>query len=321
MSNNQLSSNRKTRFVSLAETFKLDLQRDLQITAFEDRTEFVPAVDPSYVFPVEETVMFLMGLETNNTIYITGHSGTGKTELVRQVAARLNYNLVTLNFDGHLTRADLVGETEFVNNQTQFRYGALPTAFRSPGTIILLDEIDACPPETAFVLQRALSEDRTLFLLENSESVPLHPQNRIVGTANTSGFGDPTGLYLAGTTVQNYSFMARWQMVLKLRYPSKEVERFILQKRFPEVDGKVLSAVCDVMTKVRDGYEHSTLTFPLTVRDSINWVSKIALLDLPMKAAKVSFLNKMPVEDARTVAEVIQRTFVLPVEDDQRFVD
>lgn len=310
---------REMEEVSVEETFGIKLKKARTVKAFKEKGDFTPEIDPHYQFPREELVMFLMGLSLDNTIFLQGHSGTGKTELVKQVAARLNYNLMQINFDGHLTRADLVGEPELKAGETGFRYGLIPQAFNTPGTLVLLDEVDACPPETAFVLQRAISEDRKFLLMETNEVYPLHPQNKIVGTANTVGQGDDTGLYTAGTNIQNYSFMNRWQMILKLDYLSKDAEKKMLADRFPKVNDNIINGVVNVLETARTAYKNNELAFPLTTRDAVNWLEKISFFPLPMKAAKISFLHKMTIEDARVVGEAIQRWFTLPKNDDQSY--
>jgi cobaltochelatase CobS len=324
--------------VSLAQTFGLELgqvlqdgepvlgsdgspmRKDRKIMAFKSPGSLTPAINPHYKFPKEETVMFLFSLANGDTTYIVGHSGTGKTELVRQVAARLNYNVVQINFDGHLLRADLVGEVRLISGDTKFRYGLVPVGFSEPGTIILFDEVDAVSPETAFVLQRAISEDRKFLLHETNELFSLHPQNRLVATANTNGLGDETSLYIAGTNIQNFSFLNRWATTIKLDYLSAEDEQYILRSLFPKRDPGVIKGICEVMAASREAFKNNTLSMPLTTRDAVSWMTKLNDHPFPMRSAKYSFLNKMNYEDALIVAEYIQRHFRLPERDDYKFV-
>lgn len=325
--------------VSLSDTFSLELghiqrdgeevldsdgnptRKDRKILAFAEPGPLTPVINPHYKFPVEETVMFLLALANGDTTYLVGHSGTGKTELVRQIAARLNYNVVQINFDGHLLRSDLVGEIRLISGDTKFRYGLVPVGFSEPGTIILFDEVDAVSPETAFVLQRAVSEDRKFLLHETNELFSLHPQNRLVATANTSGFGDDSSLYIAGTNIQNFSFLNRWATTIKLDYLSLEEEQQILCSMFPKRDEAVVRGVCAVMAASREAFKNNVLSMPLTTRDAISWMAKLSDHPFPMRSAKYSFLNKMSREDALIVAEYIQRHFKLPERDDFRFVN
>lgn len=314
------------------------------VTRFQDTGPLVPAIDPYYKFPERETKFALLAIKRGESTYLVGHSGTGKTELVNQIAARTKRNVVRINFDGHMLRSDLIGEyilqATGAGMQSHWRWGKVPIAFRLPGTIVLLDEVDACPPDTTFVLQRALDESKTLDVHETNQLIPLHPQNCIFGTANTKGQGDDSGLYAAGTHHQNFSFLARWKNTIPIDYMTEAEEFIMLRKKFPthkEVEAtegteeatstvpvikdESIKSVCQVLAKARAGFKNGTLSQPLTTRDAINWMEKIVVLRKPMFAAELSFLNRMPDRDASAVAENIYVAFDVKPDDSQRFKD
>lgn len=330
---------RETCEVSLVETFGIEtgfkmrhgvqvldennnpIRKDKQIKAFTSPGSLTPRKNNNYVFPKEETIQFLMALEARDTTYLLGHSGSGKTELVNQVAARLNYNVVQVNFDGHLSRSDLIGDWKITSGEMRFRYGLIPLGFTEPGTIVLLDEVDACPPETAFVLQRAVSQDRRFLMHETNQMFELHPQNCIVGTANTNGMGDDSSLYIAGTNIQNFSFLNRWQTVIQIDYISRAAEEQVLRNMFKEKHAQAhIPNVCRVLEAVREAFKNGTMSMPLTTRDGINWMEKIVRLPLPMKAARYSFLDKLPQNDAMAIAQLISRHFKLVDKDDKKYL-
>ena len=332
--------NRETKVFSVRETFKIEtgiktdasgsplkdehgnmLYKDVTIDGFSEPGILTPKLNPNYVFPKEELVQFLQALKARDTTYLVGHSGTGKTELVNQVAARLNFNVVQINFDGHLLRSDLVGDLKLVGGEMIFRYGLVPLAFTEPGTIVLLDEVDACPPETAFVRQRAVSSDLRFLMHETNQIFELHPQNCIVGTANTNGMGDESSLYLAGTNVQNFSFLNRWKTVIQLDYISQSDEIVVLERMFPEPHARqYIAQVVKVLAAVREAFKAGSMSMPLTTRDGINWMEKISRVPLPMKAARYSFLDKLPLNDAMAIANLIQRHFKLVDKDDTKYL-
>ncbi|MGH7032798.1 MAG: AAA family ATPase, partial [Stellaceae bacterium] len=98
---------------------------------------------------------------TTNTVGLgdtTGlYHGTGKSTHIEQVAARLNWPLIRINLDAHISRIDLVGRDAIVLREgqqvTEFREGLLPWALQTP-TALVFDEYDAGRPDVMFVIQR-----------------------------------------------------------------------------------------------------------------------------------------------------------------------
>ena len=272
---------------------------------------WVPKIDPDYVFPVEETKAILLGMEARDRILIVGETGTGKTSVLEQIAARLNYNVVKLSFDGGITRHDLVGEWVVKGTEMVFNYGILPLGMRMPGTIIILDEWDTISGDCSFVLQRPLQkEDGKLLMMETGgEIIPLHESNLIAATANTAGQGDDTGLYSHGTKVQNYAQLNRFSNTIRLGYMPEDKEKEMIQKRFPELDDTEVGSLVRAVNIIREGYQKGDLSAPLSTRDLINWAEKYLMMGEPLRAAKYAFLNRMPPEDSETAIGLIQRSF------------
>jgi len=322
---------RPKRQFSIRETFGIDLGperneqgeivrdsegkevlRDRKVEGYTTPTEHTPEINPNYVFPRDATLAILMGIAGKDPILLTGHTGTGKTSLVEQVGARLNYGVIKISFDCAVNRNDIVGEWIVKGKEMMFQYGIVPVAFKMPGTIIILDEWDAQNAETAYVLQRPLQkEDRKIFLLETRELIAMHPDNIICATANTNGQGDDTGLYGHGTRVQSYAQLNRFTVTIRLEYLPPEQEKEILTRIYEknqldqdEIDSLVLAA-----NKVRDGFTNGQISVPLSTRDLINWTDKYIKFGDAMKAATFCFLNRMSIEDAKVCEGIIQRSF------------
>jgi cobaltochelatase CobS len=291
--------------------------KERDVTGFAEPGPETPKIDPGYVFPAEETKVLLLGLELKDRILLSGHTGTGKTSLVEQIAARLNYNVVKINFDGDISRADLIGEPRIIPNPegsgsiTDFQDGILPWAYTLAGTIIVLDEWDAISGECAFVLQRPLQKDdgKLLILEDGGRLLPMHPQNAIIATANTTGQGDETGLYSHGTRVQNYAQLNRFGLCIKMKYLDAEHEVKMLQLRCPDLSEPECQTLVRAVGQVREAYMNGELSAPLSPRDLINWGDKYVRMGDPIRAAKYCFLNRMPEEDHVAAEQIIQRSF------------
>ncbi|WP_411287264.1 AAA family ATPase, partial [Phenylobacterium sp.] len=138
-------------------TFGVDF--DMDVPAFSQRDSHVPDMDLAYKFDPETTRAIVAGFAHNRRVLISGHHGTGKSTHIEQVAARLNWPLVRVNLDGHISRSDLLGKDALVIREgqqvTEFRDGILPWALQR-NVALVFDEYDAGRPDVMFVIQRLL---------------------------------------------------------------------------------------------------------------------------------------------------------------------
>ena len=135
------------RKVSVRKVFGID--SDMEAPAYSQPDEHVPDIDPDYLFDRDTTLAILAGFAYNRRVMISGYHGTGKSTHVEQVAARLNWPLVRINLDSHVSRIDLVGKDAIVlkdgKQVTEFRDGILPWALQN-NIAICFDEYDAGRP-------------------------------------------------------------------------------------------------------------------------------------------------------------------------------
>ena len=111
--------------VNARETFGVDF--DFKAPAFKERDPHVPDFDANYKFDPETTRALLAGFAHDRRVMVQGYHGTGKSTHIEQVAARLNWPLVRVNLDSHVSRIDLVGKDAIVLKDgkqiTEFREG------------------------------------------------------------------------------------------------------------------------------------------------------------------------------------------------------
>src|ERR1700744_3498798 len=114
--------------VSIREMFGVD--SDMEVPAFSDRDPHVPDLDPAYKFDPQTTLAICAGFAFDRRGMVQGYHGTGKSTHIEQIAARLNWPLVRVNLDSHVSRIDLVGKDAIVlrdgKQVTEFREGMLP---------------------------------------------------------------------------------------------------------------------------------------------------------------------------------------------------
>jgi cobaltochelatase CobS len=288
---------------------------DMVVPAFSQRSEYVPAVDDSYRFDPDTTLAILAGFAHNRRVMVQGYHGTGKSTHVEQVAARLNWPLVRVNLDGHVSRIDLVGRDAIVvrdgQQVTEFREGLLPWALQR-SVALLFDEYDAGRPDVMFVIQRVLEADGKLTLLDQSRVISPNASFRLFATANTIGLGDATGLY-HGTQQINQGQMDRWSIVTTLNYLEHEAEAAIVVSRersYDTTEGrKTVMAMVRVADMTRNAFMNGDISTVMSPRSVITWAENARIFGDLGLAFRVTFLNKCDELERATVAEFYQRAF------------
>ena len=300
--------------LSVREVFGID--SEMTVPAFSAPNEYVPELDPDYLFNRETTLAILAGFKHNRRVMITGYHGTGKSTHIEQVAARLNWPCVRVNLDSHISRIDLIGRDAIVlrdgKQVTEFQEGILPWALQH-NVALVFDEYDAGRPDVMFVIQRVLEVQGKLTLLDQNRVIHPHPAFRLFATANTIGLGDTSGLY-HGTQQINQGQMDRWSIVVNLNYlPHDEEVDIVLAKvkSFAETpEGReTVSQMVRVADLTRNAFIQGDLSTVMSPRTVITWAQNAEIFGDVGFAFQVSFLNKCDELERATVAEFYQRCF------------
>jgi cobaltochelatase CobS len=284
--------------VSVRDTFGVDV--DMTVPAFSERDAHVPDIDPAYKFDPETTKAICAGFAYDRRVMVQGYHGTGKSTHIEQVAARLNWPLIRVNLDSHVSRIDLVGKDAIVlkdgKQVTEFREGILPWSIQRPVALVF-DEYDAGRPDVMFVIQR----------------IRPNPFFRLFSTTNTIGLGDTTGLY-HGTQQINQGQMDRWSIVTTLNYLAHDVEAEIVLAKAPHYDSaegkRTIAAMVRVADMTRNAFMNGDISTVMSPRTVITWAQNAEIFggDLAF-AFRLTFLNKCDELERGTVAEFFQRAF------------
>src|ERR1700712_3817682 len=261
--------------VSVRESFGTDM--DMQVPAFSERDEHVPELDAAYRFDPQTTLAICAGFAHDRRVMIQGYHGTGKSTHIEQVAARLNWPMIRVNLDSHVSRIDLVGKDAIVLKDgkqiTEFREGMLPWAIQRPIALVF-DEYDAGRPDVMFVIQRVLEAQGKLTLLDQNRVIRPNPSFRLFSTTNTIGLGDTTGLY-HGTQQINQGQMDRWNIVVTLNYLPAATEARIVLAKSGEYDKPEGKQTVDRMVKVadltRNAFMNGDISTVMSPRTVITW--------------------------------------------------
>jgi cobaltochelatase CobS len=308
--------------ISLAPDSKADCQAlfgfdpGFEVPAFSQRDAHVPDIDPTYVFDPATTRAILAGFAFNRRVMVQGYHGTGKSTHVEQVAARLNWPMIRVNLDSHVSRIDMVGKDAIVLKDgqqiTEFQEGILPWAVQRP-VALLFDEYDAGRPDVMFVIQRVLEASGSLTLLDQNRVIRPNPNFRLFATTNTVGLGDTTGLY-HGTQQINQGQMDRWSIVSTLNYLPAETEREIVAAKLgehgrSEAGAKVIADMVAVADLTREAFINGDLSTVMSPRTVLTWAENTQIFGNPGVAFRLTFLNKCDELERPIVAEFYQRVF------------
>ena len=283
---------------------------DFDVPVFEWKTPhpMVPEIDPDYIFRPEPTLKALIGLVKGINTYAVGHTGTGKTTLFLQLASRMNWPVIRINFDSEITRLDLIGRDILKADSatgvtvSEFVEGVLPTAIAGP-FILLCDEVDRVRPEVSYVFQRVLEDQGIMLNEDGGRLVSPHDWHRVVATANTVGQGDEFGLY-QGARHQSQAFLDRFTNWIEIGYLGKKDETKLLKSKAPGIDDSGTEAIMNYVAEHRSAFVNAEILQPISARAieqlGMQYVSYRSLLPDSAKALKMAFDSVVLVRGSAT---------------------
>ena len=304
--------------IDVAKIFNID--SDLTVKGYKDKTDWVPEIDNSYVFDKETTLSILAGFEHNRRVMIQGFHGTGKSTHIEQIAARLNWPCVRINLDSHISRIDLLGKDAIKLNDgkqiTEFQEGLLPWSIQNPVALVF-DEYDAGRPDVMFVIQRILEVDGKLTLLDQNKILEPNSSFRLFATTNTVGLGDMTGLY-HGTQQINQGQMDRWHILATLNYLDPEQEFKVVMSKLSSLKGVKNQEIVKNMIKLanltRTGFSNGDISTLMSPRTVISWGQNFKIFKDVVSSFKLTFLYKCDEVERSIISEYFQRCFDLEID-------
>jgi len=266
---------------------------DLRVGIWDDPA--APALVDDYVFNPAHLHQALIALDDalpHNT-WLAGERGTGKTEFVTQLAARLKRKLVRVNFDEALERADFIGANTISGGDVVWAEGIITKAIQQAGALILLDEVGFARAQSVSVLH-ALTErspHRALTIAETGARIPVASHVAFFAADNSNGHGDSGNF--AGVREQNTAFLDRFGFTLRFEYLPAQDEAALIVKR-TGLTPRAAEILVDFAGAARQQAKNGLLTQPPSLRQLFAWAGAVAK-GLPVHIAfQNAVINKFP---------------------------
>jgi MoxR-like ATPase len=175
-----------------------------------------------------------------------GPAGTGKTQIVFKAAKALDKQIFYFNLGSTQdVRSALIGNTYFKDG-TYFEESAFVTALKTPGSVILLDEISRANPEAWNILMPVLDVNIRKLRInekENSPVVDVADGVSFISTANI-GFEYTAARMLDRALVDRFS-------IVEMDTLNKDQEMKLLSMKYPDLDPVTNEALCDISFRIR----------------------------------------------------------------------
>ncbi|WVZ15742.1 hypothetical protein V8G54_013308, partial [Vigna mungo] len=202
-------------------------------------------------------------------ILLQGPTSSGKTSLVRYLAAITGHDFVRINNHEHTDLQEYLGS--YITGTTGklvFNEGVLVKAVRN-GHWIVLDELNLAPSDVLEALNRLLDDNRELFVPELQERIRAHPKFMLFATQN------PPTLY-GGRKMLSRAFRNRFVEIHVGEIPDNELSK-ILEDRCKIYVGHAEKMV-EVMKDLRL-HRQSSRVFAgkhgfITPRDLFRWADR-----------------------------------------------
>ncbi|XP_062201313.1 midasin-like isoform X2 [Phragmites australis] len=202
-------------------------------------------------------------------VLLQGPTSSGKTSLVRYLAAKTGHEFVRINNHEHTDLQEYLGTyVTDSHGKLQFQEGALVQAVRE-GHWIVLDELNLAPSDVLEALNRLLDDNRELFVPELQETIPAHPSFMLFATQN------PPMLY-GGRKMLSRAFRNRFIEVHVDEIPEDELIT-ILEQRCriaPSYARKMVEVMKDLQMHRQNSRVFAGKHGFITPRDLFRWANR-----------------------------------------------
>jgi MoxR-like ATPase len=249
-----------------------------------------------------EDVLAIVNAHRFFPVFITGHSGNGKTMSIEQACAKAKRKFVCVSMTPETDESDLLGNYVLINGNMEWRDGPVTTAARQ-GAVLCIDEIDY-GAQNLSSLQRVL-EGKPFMLKKKGELISPAPGFTVFATANTKGKGSDDGRYMF-TNVLNEAFLERFLITIEQEWPSVSVEKKILVKEMSSVgkdDNEFVNKLVTWADIIRKTFAEGGADEVISTRRLVHIVKSFGVFNDKMKAIELC-LNRFDEDTKRSFLDL-----------------
>lgn len=290
-----------------------------------ESSDLIPKSYKNYVpFGNFEDVLSIVNSHRFFPVFVTGHSGNGKTMSIEQACAKAKRKFVCVSMTPETDESDLLGNYVLINGNMEWRDGPVTTAARQ-GAVLCIDEIDY-GAQNLSSLQRVL-EGKPFMLKKKGELITPAPGFTVFATANTKGKGSDDGRYMF-TNVLNEAFLERFRTTMEQEFPPVKTERKIIEKELTSVgraDNEFAEKLVTWADVIRKTFADGGCDEVISTRRLVHIVETFGIFGDKMKSiglclnrfdddTKASFLDLYTKVDAGANTETILASTMAPEE-------
>jgi len=287
---------------------------DIPVPLFKDEDwaeevrDRIPEFNDKYYLNKKYVEEVLFSMHNKGTVLLYGPTGTGKTSILEQIAAKCRIPFFRVSCHPQQEASEFLGTNSVVTDPesgtpiTQhsdtdttlaFKHGGIwciDEAFRSP---ILLSIQSGIEYPHVLQLQDAQGCARALKAPEEKFWAML--------TDNTNGTGDHTGSFTA--EVQDLSTLNRIRQSVYVDYMSPTEEKKLLKQSFPDIPDMVLKDMIKIANLIRNAFKEGKLLQTMSIRELISWCERLELLRDVEASFRMAVFNRLVSTDQEIVKD------------------
>ena len=277
-----------------ATTFKIGTY---EIDILNQNDDLIPAHTEEILVTDHHAEALALSVLYDLPTLLIGETGTGKTSIVRLLAFKRQQGYTRINMHGYNTPDELIGSKSVKNGATYYENGILTNAMLR-GHIVVLDEINATPPDCTFIIHGLLDDDKRV-ALPNGDVIRPHKDFRFYATMNPD---------YEGTRTLNRAFMDRFAIVLNVDILLPDQEKKLLHER-TGVKPTIAEKMVNLAWMGRKAYRESKTMMMISTRTLLQWAHLMQQGIKPQQAYEISVLNKAHADEREAFKDFYQIVF------------